>query len=213
MILNISHIAFSCTLKEQAGVIRRFEKEGYMCKFVTEKIPVLEQKRRFMTFPESEHDMAFLEKPGAISIEVNAYSHTSGASSLQLNTLSIIMPTADVQISASLFKALGCEITSAEHDQAILVINYPMMKQPVHMILKKDPDRHHQGLDPAGFCGLCFLSNSVHKEQERLLHQGIQCSEPASQIINNVALDICFITSPSGDIIEIISPSHSGKQL
>lgn len=210
MILNASHIAFACAFDEQKRAVECFVRHGYTCKFIEENVDIIEPKRAFMAFEGSSHRMAFLEKSGAISIEVNGYTRTNSQAHMRLyGGSNIEIPIAHMDDSAVFFNCLGFKVVEHNSESIKLSAAFPMAKQPADLILRCAVNVQSYTLDMAGFCSLCLLSSDGRKERETLLKKGLCCSEIALQEINGVVLDIFFVKGPSGEIVELISPRRN----
>lgn len=116
----------------------------------------------------------------------------------------LVARTSDVDESRSFWEHLGLKGTDEER----LVLEPVVGDVRLHLVLGADAASDAPTpLDGAGFNCLAFVSSSIHRDRERLVAAGYRATPVGAVPFPDKTLQICFAVGPSGEPVELVSPS------
>ncbi|GAU80038.1 VOC family protein [Fusibacter sp. 3D3] len=210
MILKIDHITFT-HLKNKG--LKALNPEGYNLVFHEKTLPNTTCKMDLLEFNQSDHGIIFLKKEDCISIEITEYDFIGeGHYYTASRDFRVLKYSVDDLETASLFwNCFGFKLIEGSETRLILCYKSIIDNSMLTLEIKKDECSKRSYLDSEGFCCIAFITSSIEKEVKKLRGKGYPVSEKSELVVNGQLMEMAFVCSPSGEIVELIEIRRNPK--
>lgn len=203
MIIRFDHITYVCNNAHLEETLSKFTYIGYKEQFRELGIPNITSKKPFLRFPNEIHSLFFLEKEGAIPVEVISYEFTSQeerVSDYKPGGFKLFYYTLDVEPLNSLFEAVGFKRVDENTFNAKGVLD----KNDIIIFINKG-EKPSPNLDNEGFTCPTVFVDSYLKTKSKVEDNGFICTDASPIVINGRDLKVFFVVGRHNEVLELIS--------
>ena len=225
MIVGIDHIAWAT--HNAADEITAFERLGYNVRFERSGVPNLDIKKPLMTKWPELHDLVMLDREGSLPIEMidhgfvnphRGFIHNGGLitreeflAELPDPFVHLAVPSVNYEASVRFWSNLGFQKKAETPGYCEMMFTGLADKRKVIVdVVSMEKSRQYK-LDDNGFNCLALVSTNAASERKKLDKKGYRVTEIAEPETGGTPLSVFWVTGPSGELVEIVSPARKKK--
>lgn len=192
MIVKIDHMTYVTERKKMDDAIKRFEKDGYICKFVEKGLVNISNKQALLKNKQPTHDLCFMEREDDIPIEVIGYDKVNINKSNEYVKDLFKIEVGENEGFLEVFRALNAD----KIGKNLFLLRGKLDKRGIRInCCKGDFEDNEIYLDDKGFGCITLLVDSIKKTEKEMKKYNLKCSEVSELEVNNKRLYIFFVTT------------------